>query len=218
MEEKSIDLHNKQDAKFIIISILALVVLAFGVSMMVKPEVGLGPWDALTATISELTGLMFGTASIISNIVMILLQLLILRRSFKLSYWTQVPIIFGFGYIINFFLYQVLKFNLTKYWLRMLLFALGNIVVAFAISVLVTIDIVAMPPEMFSSAVSKVFKFKFSNVRLGIDIASVIICLLSTLLLSTSLQIREGMIVSILVFNISIKVFIKWVGSIKYKT
>lgn len=207
MEEKSIDLHNKQDAKFIIISILALVVLAFGVSMMVKPEVGLGPWDALTATISELTGLMFGTASIISNIVMILLQLLILRRSFKLSYWTQVPIIFGFGYIINFFLYQVLKFNLTKYWLRMLLFALGNIVVAFAISVLVTIDIVAMPPEMFSSAVSKVFKFKFSNVRLGIDIASVIICLLSTLLLSTSLQIREGMIVSILVFNISIKVF-----------
>lgn len=218
MEEKSIDLHNKQDAKFIIISILALVVLAFGVSMMVKPEVGLGPWDALTATISELTGLMFGTASIISNIVMILLQLLILRRSFKLSYWTQVPIIFGFGYIINFFLYQVLKFNLTKYWLRMLLFALGNIVVAFAISVLVTIDIVAMPPEMFSSAVSKVFKFKFSNVRLGIDIASVIICLLSTLLLSTSLQIREGMIVSILVFNISIKVFIKWLGSIKYKT
>lgn len=218
MEEKSIDLHNKQDAKFIIISILALVVLAFGVSMMVKPEVGLGPWDALTATISELTGLMFGTASIISNIVMILLQLLILRRSFKLSYWTQVPIIFGFGYIINFFLYQVLKFNLTKYWLRMLLFALGNIVVAFAISVLVTIDIVAMPPEMFSSAVSKVFKFKFSNVRLGIDIASVIICLLSTLLLSTSLQIREGMIVSILVFNISIKVFIKWVGSIKNKT
>lgn len=217
MEEKSIDLHNKQDAKFIIISILALVVLAFGVSMMVKPEVGLGPWDALTATISELTGLMFGTASIISNIVMILLQLLILRRRFKLSYWTQVPIIFGFGYIINFFLYQVLKFNLTKYWLRMLLFALGNIVVAFAISVLVTIDIVAMPLEMFSSAVSKVFKFKFSNVRLGIDIASVIICLLSTLLLSTSLQIREGMIVSILVFNISIKVFIKWVGSIKYK-
>lgn len=218
MEDKNIDLNKKQDVKYVIISILALVVLAFGVSMMVKPEVGLGPWDALTATISELTGFKFGTASIVSNIVMILLQLLILRRRFKLSYWTQVPIIFGFGYVINFFLYQVLQFTMTEYFSRMLLFALGNVVAAFAISVLVTIDIVAMPPEIFSSAVSKVFKFEFSNVRLGVDIASVIICLLSTLLLSTTLQIREGTIVSIIVFNISIKVFIKWVGSIKKKT
>lgn len=209
MEKQNMDLNNNQNIKNIVISILALIVLAFGVGLMVKPEVGLGPWDALTATISELTGLKFGTASIVSNIVMIFLQLIILRKRFKLSYWIQVPIVFSFGYVINFFLYQVLQFNLTDYCIRMLLFAFGNIVAAFAISFLVIIDIIAMPPEIFSSAVAKVTGFEFSNIRLALDIVSVIICLLSYWLLSTTLQIREGTIVSIIVFNISIKIFIK---------
>ncbi len=209
MEKQNIDLNNNQNIKNIVISILALIVLAFGVALMVKPEVGLGPWDALTATISEWTGLKFGTASIVSNIVMIFLQLIILRKRFKLSYWIQVPIVFSFGYVINFFLYQVLQFNLTDYWVRMILFAFGNMVAAFAISFLVIIDIIAMPPEIFSSAVSKVTGFEFSNIRLALDIVSVIICLLSCLLLSTTLQIREGTIVSIIVFNMSIKIFVK---------
>ena len=104
MKEKQINTKNEQNIKYIIISILALVLLALGAAMQVKSAVGLSPWDALTATISEITGLKFGTASMVSNFIMIGLQLLILRRRFKLSYWTQVPIVLGFGYVVNFFL------------------------------------------------------------------------------------------------------------------
>ena len=218
MNENNTDINKNQYVKYLIISILALIVLALGVSIMVKSDIGLGPWDALSATISQLTGLKFGTASILSNLVMIVLQIAILRKKFKFSYWIQIPIIFGFGFVINFFLYKILQFNLTLYWTKLTFFVLGNIVAAFSISFLVILDIVAMPPELFSSSVAKVSTFEFSNVRLLLDIVSVIICLLSTLLLSTTLQIREGTIISIIVFNISLKVFIKLVGPLFVKT
>lgn len=210
--ENNITVNKIQYIKHVIISILSLILLSFGVAIMVKSEIGLAPWDALTATISQLTSLKFGTASILSNFVLIVLQIFILRNKFKLSYWAQIPIIFGFGSVINFFLYQILQFNLSSYWAKLIFFAFGNIVAAFAISFLFTLDIILMPPEMFSSAVDKVSRYKFSNVRLFIDIISVIICLTSTLLFSTTLQIREGTIISIIVFNLSLKIFIKLVG------
>lgn len=203
--------NNKKNLS-IIISILALILLALGAALQVKATVGLSPWDALTATISDLTGLKFGTASMVSNFLMIALQLLILRRHFKLSYWTQVPIVFGFGYVVNFFLYKILQFNLDQYWLRIIFFAIGNNLAAFANSFLVTIDTIIMPPEGFSSAVAKVSHFDFSKVRLSLDVASVVFSLLSTLLMSTTLEIREGTVIGIILYNLSLKIYLKVLG------
>lgn len=196
----------------IVISIMALILLALGAAMQVKSAVGLSPWDALTATVSEITGLKFGTASMVSNFIMIALQLLILRRHFKLSYWTQVPIVLGFGYVVNFFLYKILQFDLNQYWFRIIFFVVGNNLAALANSILVTIDTIIMPPEGFSSALAKVSDFEFSKVRLSLDIVSVAICLLSTWLMSTTLQIREGTILGIFIYNISLRLYIKLLG------
>lgn len=193
------------------ISIMALILLALGAAMQVKSAVGLSPWDALTATISEITGLKFGTASMVSNFIMIALQLLILRRHFKLSYWTQVPIVLGFGYVVNFFLYKILQFELNQYWFKIIFFVVGNNLAALSNSILVTIDTIIMPPEGFSSALAKVSDFEFSKVRLSLDIVSVAICLLSTWLMSTTLQIREGTILGIFIYNISLRLYIKFV-------
>ena len=212
MKENYINTKDEKNIKYIIISILALVLLALGAAMQVKSAVGLSPWDALTATISEITGLKFGTASMVSNFIMIGLQLLILRRRFKLSYWTQVPIVLGFGYVVNFFLYKILQFNLDQYWFRIIFFVVGNNLAALANSFLVTIDTIIMPPEGFSSAVAKVSDFEFSKVRFSLDLVSVAFCLMSTLLMSTTLQIREGTIIGIFIYNISLRLYMKLIG------
>lgn len=193
----------------VLISILALMLLGLGAALQVKAAIGLGPWDALTATISELTNLKFGTASIISNSIMILLQVLILRKAFKMSYWLQVPIVLLFGTVVNFFLYNIVTFEIIHYQQSLIVFFLGNLLAALALSLLVSIDIITMPPEGFSSAVAKVSKFDFSQVRLSIDIVSVIFCLLSTFLFDTKLQIREGTILAIVLFNLFLRIFIK---------
>jgi len=59
---------------------LGLLLFAVGVTATVQAELGLAPWDVLHSAVSQLTGLGFGTASVIVSAVVLLLAIVLGTR------------------------------------------------------------------------------------------------------------------------------------------
>lgn len=194
---------NKKDYTLsrIVVTILSIILLAAAAALTTKVQIGLAPWDALAGTLSEMFDIKFGYGSMIANSTMIILQLIILKKAFKKSQWLQIPVMLIFGYIINFFLYDVYTFEISSYVLRMIIFIIGLILLSIAVALLVRIHIITMPPEAFSKALSLKTKLTYTNARTGLDIVVIIFCTIAYFIFPINLQIREGTIITMVIFN-----------------
>ena len=77
-------MKSKFSAKRCLLLVFGLVVMAYGVSMSIKAGLGTSPISSLPYTVSQLTPLTVGTATIAMHCVLILLQILLLRRKYSL--------------------------------------------------------------------------------------------------------------------------------------
>ena len=102
-------------SKDIVITICALTILGLGVSFMLRGAIGLAAWDALTASLAEVINIKVGTASMIANFTLFVIQIILLGKSFKKSQYLQIPVILLFGFVVNFFYYQINTYNPTSY-------------------------------------------------------------------------------------------------------
>ncbi len=80
---------------------------------------------------------------------------------------------------------------------------IGGISVAFILA----LDTMSFPVEAFCLEIANMKNIKFSKIRRLIDIISVSVSLLITLLFSYPLVIREGTVVSLLLFSTVIGYF-----------
>ena len=112
------------------ISTLGLVVVALGVAISIKSNLGIAP-PSCPPTILNLkwTGISVGTFTWIEHLVFIAIQALILRKNFKLRYLMQIPAAFVFGYMCDaaIWLFDAIASPATHYAMQMLLCLLGVI-------------------------------------------------------------------------------------------
>lgn len=194
-------------SKHILCLLLALSLLTTGVSFMIKADIGLIAWDAFYVTIGNILGIKEGDMSIISNIILFIIQLILLGKQFKKSQWLQIPVTLFFGILINFMLYKVLKFELNSYILQVILFVFGITLTSFAVSLLVTLNIVAMPLDALAASIEDISKFKFEPVRLSFDIFAVLSALALSYMFSSKYLVREGTILGMVIFNGAMPIF-----------
>lgn len=96
-------MKNKIVYRYLIFGI-GLFLNAFGVAFITKASLGTTPIAAVPYTLSLIMPkLTFGNATIIVSMILILAQVLILRKKAKfIDIILQIPISFLFGYIIDF--------------------------------------------------------------------------------------------------------------------
>nr|WP_276938234.1 hypothetical protein [Helcococcus sueciensis] len=86
---------------------------------------------------------------------------------------------------------------------------IGSILSAFAIAILVSLDIVNMPAEGLSEAISIKTGISFFRVRFFLDILAVVLSLLVTFVFKGPLNVREATIIGVFVFNFFLKLFVQ---------
>lgn len=80
---------------------LGLLITAFGIAFSIQAGLGTSPISSLPYVVSLLTPLSVGTATICLHGVLILLQLLILRRRYDPVQLLQLPVALVFGYLTD---------------------------------------------------------------------------------------------------------------------
>lgn len=167
----------------LVIYLIGLFIMTLGVSMSVKSNLGVSPVSSIPYTITCITGLEMGKATILFHIVLVALQILILRKAFKIKNLLQVVVGVVFGYYTTFsnYLFSFLP-TPDNMVVRMMLMLGSTVLIAVGIFFYLPADIIPLAGEGAMKAVSDKTHIIFNKVKIGFDVTMVLISLVACLI------------------------------------
>lgn len=161
--------------------LIALFFIAFGTSLSIRANLGSSPISCPPYVLSVMPGspLTMGGYTICLHTLLILFQILLLRKNFKPLQFFQIAITLFFGFYTDLTMWMTIPFQfdstLLGYTLRFVQLCIGGAIMAFGIALEVRCDVLLMACEGFFLAVSKTFNAEFGKVKICTDTTSVII-------------------------------------------
>ena len=194
------EMENKLTFRRIAIFIAGLLICSMGDSMNFKAAIGVTPYEATQLTGFYITGIQVGTLAIASNCLLMLLQVIMLRKITP-SILVQIPLCLVQGYIFNFIINIFVGNVNLNYPMRVLFLLCGIILAGIGVGLMVFSDVTVFPLESFCKVLSERCSIDFAKCRQGADIVFVAGCLLVSFLFHYPFAIREGTIVATLLFS-----------------
>ena len=175
-------LQSKFPSRFLRL-VLGLFIYGVGVGMTVDAQLGLAPWDVLAQGISRQTSLSFGYATVLVSLLVLLS-------------WIPLKVKPGLGSIMNAIMVGLvadltLNFLPTpdSYWLKLLLFLGGMVVISFATGLYISCGMGKGPRDGLNVGIAQRFKLPFWQARSIVEITVVTIGFL------LGGQVREGTLI-----------------------
>lgn len=203
-------MSKKEIFKRYILFVISLFFCGVGIALTKHAELGVSPISSLANVISiKFDFISFGNWLIVSNLVLLLGQIILLRRNFKLIQLMQIPLSFIFGYFTDFGLWMIKDIPNENYIIRLLLVFSGIVFIGFGISLGVIADVVLNSGEGFVKALSDVTKKDFGSVKIIFDVSCVLLSIVLSLLMFDGklLGTREGTIISAVFVGVAVKIF-----------
>ncbi len=203
-------MSKKELVKRYILFVISLFFCGVGIAFTKHAELGVSPISSLANVISiKFDFISFGSWLIVSNLVLLLGQIILLRRNFRLIQLVQIPLSFIFGYFTDFGLWMIKDIPNEIYIVRLLLVFAGIILIGFGISLGVIADVVLNSGEGFVKALADVTKKDFGTVKIIFDVSWVLFSMVLSLLLFDGklLGTREGTILSAVLVGVAVKLF-----------
>lgn len=187
--------------KKIIVSLLFYILGGIGVSLTIKPGIGISPFDSLCLSISQATNIKVGNINFIGNIAFLTLFIILSMGKFKKKYLLMLLSIVSFGFVINLFTYGVFK-NLVieTYSMKILVFIIGVLLSSIAVAIVLYLDVIPYSIESSCIELARVTKKSFTIFRYGVDIMSVLLSLFISFAFKTPINVREGTIIALVIF------------------
>lgn len=165
-----------------LIYILGLFIMTLGISMSVKSDLGVSPVSSIPYSITCITGLEMGKATIIFHIDLVVLQIILLGKAFKIKNLLQVVVGVIFGYFTTFSNYLFSFLPTPHNILIRLILMLGSAAfIAVGIFFYLPADIVPLAGEGAMQAVAIKTNILFNKVKIGFDVSMVTISLIACL-------------------------------------
>jgi len=203
-------MSKKETVKRYILFIISLFFCGVGIAFTKHAELGVSPISSLANVISiKFDFISFGNWLIVSNLVLLLGQIILLRRNFKLIQLVQIPLSFIFGYFTDFGLWMIKDIPNENYIVRLLLVFAGIVFIGFGISLGIIADVVLNSGEGFVKALADIIKKDFGTVKIVFDVSWVLFSMVLSLILFDGKLIgtREGTILSAIFVGVAVKIF-----------
>ncbi len=156
--------------------ISGLFILTIGVGFAIKSDLGAAPVSAFPYTLQVVSGLEIGLGTILFQSALVLIQILILRKNFKIKNLLQIFVGVVFGWMTGFSTAVVDMIPYSESLLfRGAMVLLGSFFIALGIALYVPADIVPLPSEGVIKTISDTAKISFSNMKIVFDCAMVVL-------------------------------------------
>lgn len=194
--------------------ILGLFIMSVGIAMIKFAELGVTPISSIPNVFSiKTTDISLGKFIIIWNILLIIGQILILRKNFKIYQLIQVPISFLFGYFTDLGLYFISNFRIDFYLQSLIFLIIGILILSLGISITVVADVILNSGEAFVKVISEKKDLDFGKVKIGFDTSCVIFSVILSLIFFGSIEgTREGTILSALLTGSIVNIILKHIN------
>ena len=193
---------------------IGLFVMTIGIALSVKSNLGVSPVSSIPYTITCVWGLEMGKATILFHVVLVLIQILLLRKNFKPAQLLQVPIGIVFGYFTTFCNYMV-SFLPTpeNLGIRMIMALASAAFIAFGIFLYLPPNLIPLAGEGCMQAVSTVTHVEFSRVKICFDCSMVLLSAITCLaVLHTLGSVGIGTIIASVLVGTLVGIFTRAFG------
>ena len=204
-------MNKTETAKRYILFIISLFFSALGVAFTKHGELGVSPISSVANIMSfRFPSLSLGAWLIIWNCVLIIGQILILRKKFQPIQLLQIPLSFLFGWFTDIGMWIVSFIPAELYPIRLLMVVIGIVILGFGVSLSVIANVIMNSGEAFVKAVSDKINISFGNVKIAFDILCVITAIVLSLIFFdfTVVGTREGTVLSALLTGLTVKLFL----------
>ena len=204
--------------KRIAVLIIGLWIMSIGIAFSIRAGLGTSPISSLPYTMSMLTPLSVGTATIVLHIVLISLQVIILRKNYKQIQLLQLPLALVFGILTDLSNNMLSSLSPVSYAEAWIFYLIGIVLVALGVSVEVLSGTIPLAAEGLSIALTEATGRKFGTMKVTVDCSLVVLSLvLSLIFLHTLGGVREGTIAAALLVGTIARFVNKLLTSIRTK-
>ena len=182
-----------------LIFLVGLFVNSLGVSLITKANLGTSPISSIPYVLSLNFPFTLGNFTIFFSIFLIVLQLIILRKNFKLEHILQIPVSIIFGYFIDLTMILFSWVNPEAYIMKIVYLLIGCLILGVGVYMEVLADVVMLPGESFVRAIVLTWKTNFGTTKICFDVSmSVIAAVLSFIFAGRLDGVREGTVIAAL--------------------
>lgn len=175
---------NEAVRKRIVMYFVGLFIMTAGIAISVKSDLGVSPVSSIPYTLTCVWGIEMGKATILFHCMLVLLQICILRKDFKIKNLLQIPVGIVFGYFTTFCNF-LMTFVPSPHHIviRLLMLLISVVLIAVGIFLYLPADIMPLAGEGAMKAISDTFHIKFSRVKIAFDVSMVVISMITCLVM-----------------------------------
>lgn len=205
-------MSTKEFIKRYILFMISLFFSAFGVAVTKYAELGVAPVSSIpNIFFTRIPKISLGTWLIIWNILLLIGQILVLRKDFKIYNFLQLPLSIAFGIFTDFGMWCISFIELPSYFSKIAFVIIGVTIRSFGIALSISADIILNSSEAFVKAVADTTKYKFGLTKVVFDILCVAVSVILSLLMFdfTVVGTREGTLISAVLTGSLVSLFLK---------
>ena len=182
-----------------LIFLVGLFVNSLGVSLITKANLGTSLISSIPYVLSLNFPFTLGNFTIFFSIFLIVLQLIILRKNFKLEHILQIPVSIIFGYFIDLTMILFSWVNPEAYVMKIVYLLIGCLILGVGVYMEVLADGVMLPGESFVRAIVLTWKTNFGTTKICFDVSMAVIAAVLSFVFAGRLDgVREGTVIAAL--------------------
>ena len=193
-----------------------LFVNGLGVSFITKAGLGTSPITSIPYTLSLGFTPTVGMFTLFFNLLLIVLQIILLRRNFQLQNLLQLPIIALFSFFIDLTMSLLGFIQAETYAMKVVSLIVGCLILGFGVFMEMVANVAMLPGEATVRAVSDVFSTDFGKTKIAFDSSMTVIAAIMSFIMFKHLDgVREGTIVAAILVGFVARLFKKYIGGIE---
>ena len=201
-----------EKVKKLAVYLIGLMIIAVGINVSKMAGLGISPVSSTPRALEVITDYSLGTMVIVVYIVLIVAQILVLRKEFPLKNIIGVPVALVFGWMVDFvgidpsaFGHLLAGFPRPGNYIAKFLYLLVSImIIGVGVYVYLKPNLVPMPGEGLAAAISQKTQKAFGDCKTIVDVSLITLAITIQLIFLGGLRsftgdtvvVREGTIIS----------------------
>lgn len=191
--------------RFVVMAV-GLAFVAASVALTRASGLGTSPISCIPAVLSFTTTWSIGVWTFILNVLFVFAQMALLRKRFRAVYWLQVPFVFVFSAMIDFFVFVFGNIPIPHYGVQLAYTLIGCVMTGFGVFLQVKASLITLPGEGIVLAIAQASGIEFPRCKIAFDTSQCLIGVVISLVAMGGLfGVREGTVLSALLVGSVVK-------------
>lgn len=192
--------------------VISLWFSALGVAFAKCGNLGVSPLSSVPNVLSlRFTALTMGEWLILWSVLLILGQIVLLRKAFPPVHLLQVPLAFVFGWFTDAGMLIARLVSVNSYPMQLVMVVIGFVLLGFGVALAVIANVIMNAGDGFVRVLANRLQKNYGNVKIAFDVVNVLLSAALSMALfdGTVLGVREGTLVAALCTGLVVKFFTK---------